>query len=41
MFDSLSDCLESAFKVLKGNNRITELNVAESIKEIRRALVIG
>lgn len=39
MFDSLSDRLESAFKVLKGSNRITELNVAESIKEIRRALV--
>jgi signal recognition particle subunit SRP54 len=39
MFESLSDKLESAFKVLKGNNRITELNVAESIKEIRRALV--
>jgi len=39
MFESLSDRLESAFKVLKGNNRLTELNVAESIKEIRRALV--
>lgn len=39
MFESLSDRLESAFKVLSGNNRITELNVAESIKEIRRALV--
>ena len=39
MFDSLSDRLESAFKVLSGSNRITELNVAESIKEIRRALV--
>ncbi len=39
MFESLSDRLESAFKVLKGTNRLTELNVAESIKEIRRALV--
>lgn len=39
MFESLSDRLDSAFKVLSGNNRITELNVAESIKEIRRALV--
>lgn len=39
MFESLSERLESAFKVLSGNNRITELNVAESIKEIRRALV--
>lgn len=39
MFESLNERLESAFKVLKGNNKITELNVAESIKEIRRALV--
>jgi len=39
MFESLSDRLEGAFKVLSGNNKITELNVAESIKEIRRALV--
>ncbi|MCC7245781.1 MAG: signal recognition particle protein [Saprospiraceae bacterium] len=39
MFESLHDRLESAFKVLQGNNKITELNVAESIKEIRRALV--
>lgn len=39
MFDSLSDRLESAFKVLGGTHKITELNVAESIKEIRRALV--
>lgn len=39
MFDSLSDRLESAFKVVSGKNKITEINVAESIKEIRRALV--
>jgi len=39
MFESLSDRLESAFKLLKGTHRLTELNVAESIKEIRRALV--
>lgn len=39
MFDSLSERLESAFKVVSGKNRITEINVAESIKEIRRALV--
>lgn len=39
MFQSLSERLDSAFKVLKGNNKITELNVAESIKEIRKALV--
>ena len=39
MFESLSDRLEGAFKVLKGDNKLTELNIAESIREIRRALV--
>lgn len=39
MFQSLSDRLESAFKVVSGTHKITEINVAESIKEIRRALV--
>lgn len=39
MFESLSDRLDSAFHVLKGRNKITEINVAESVKEIRRALV--
>src|SRR4249919_3745468 len=39
MFESLSDKLESAFKSLKGQGRITELNIATTIKEIRRALV--
>lgn len=39
MFESLSERLDSAFKVLKGSHKITELNVAESIKEIRKALV--
>ncbi len=39
MFESLSDRLEGAFKVLSGSHKITELNVAESIKEVRRALV--
>ena len=39
MFERLSDRLEGAFKVLSGNNKLTELNIAESIKEIRRALV--
>jgi len=39
MFESLSDKLDAAFKVISGSNKITELNVAESIKEIRRALV--
>jgi signal recognition particle subunit SRP54 len=39
MFSNLSDRLELAFKSLKGEGRLTELNVATSIKEIRRALV--
>lgn len=39
MFDSLSDRLEGAFKSLTGDNKITEINVATSLKEIRRALV--
>lgn len=39
MFQNLSDKLEGAFKLLKGENRLTEINIAQSIKEIRRALV--
>ncbi len=39
MFDSLSDHLDTAFKNLKGQGRITELNIASTIKDIRRALV--
>ena len=39
MFDSLSIKLESAFKVLKGHGKITEINVAETLKEVRRALL--
>ena len=39
MFDSLSDKLERAFKVLKGQGQITEINVAETLKEVRRALL--
>lgn len=39
MFESLNEKLEVAFKNLKGEGKLTELNVAESIKEIRRALV--
>lgn len=39
MFQSLSDRLEGAFKTLKGENKLTEINIAQSIKEIRRALV--
>src|SRR5437763_264556 len=39
MFESLQDRLEGAFKNLKGEGRITELNIANTVKEIRRALV--
>src|ERR1700712_1740962 len=39
MFETLSDKLETAFKQLKGQGSITELNIAATIKEIRRALV--
>lgn len=39
MFESLSEKLEFAFKSLKGDARLTELNIANSVKEIRRALV--
>ena len=39
MFENLSEKLEGAFKNLRGDGRLTEINVAQSIKEIRRALV--
>nr|MBP7270274.1 signal recognition particle receptor subunit alpha [Bacteroidia bacterium] len=39
MFESLSDKLEKAFKLLKGEGRITEINVAETLKEVRKALL--
>jgi len=39
MFDSLSDKLDRAFKVLKGHGKITEINVSETVKEIRKALL--
>ena len=39
MFDSLSDRLDGAFKLLTGENKLTEINIAQSVKEIRRALV--
>ena len=39
MFENLSDRLERSFKILKGEGKITEVNVAETIKEIRRALL--
>ena len=39
MFENLSDRLERSFKILKGEGKITEVNVAETLKEIRRALL--
>ena len=39
MFENLTDKLERSFQILKGEGRITEINVAESLKEIRRALI--
>ncbi|MDL2320621.1 signal recognition particle protein [Alistipes sp. OttesenSCG-928-B03] len=39
MFENLTDKLERSFKLLKGQGRITEINIAETLKEIRRALV--
>ena len=39
MFESLSDRLEQSFKLLKGQGRITDVNVAETLKDVRRALL--
>ena len=39
MFENLSEKLDKAFSVLKGHGRITEINVAETLKEVRRALL--
>ena len=39
MFDNLSEKLERSFKILKGEGKITEINVAETLKEVRRALI--
>jgi signal recognition particle subunit SRP54 len=39
MFDNLSDKLDRAFKTLKGQGKITEINVAETLKEVRKALL--
>ena len=39
MFDNLSEKLERSFKVLKGEGKITEINVAQTMKEVRRALL--
>lgn len=39
MFDNLSEKLERSFKVLKGQGRITEINIAETLKDVRKALL--
>jgi signal recognition particle subunit SRP54 len=39
MFENLSERLEKSFKILKGEGRITEINVAETLKDVRRALL--
>ena len=39
MFNTLSERLERSFKILKGEGRITEINIAETLKDVRRALL--
>jgi len=39
MFENLTDKLEKSFKILKGQGKITEINIADSLKEVRRALL--
>ena len=39
MFDNLTERLENSFRILKGQGRITEINIAETLKEVRRALL--
>src|SRR5574344_1672261 len=39
MFASLSERLERSFKILKGDGKITEINIAETLKEVRKALL--
>ena len=39
MFENLSDKLDRAFKLLKGQGQISEINVAETLKEVRKALL--
>ena len=39
MFENLSERLERSFKLLKGQGKITEINVAETLKDVRRALI--
>ena len=39
MFENLSERLERSFKILKGEGKITEINISETLKEVRRALL--
>ena len=39
MFENLNERLERSFKLLKGQGKITEINVAETLKDVRRALL--
>ena len=39
MFQNLTEKLERAFKILKGQGKITEVNIADTLKEVRRALL--
>ena len=39
MFESLSERLERSFKILKGEGRISEINIAETLKDVRKALM--
>lgn len=39
MFENLTEKLERSFKIIKGQGRITEINIAETLKEVRRALL--
>ena len=39
MFENLSEKLERSFKVLKGEGKITEINVSQTVKEVRKSLI--
>ena len=41
MFDNLSERLERSFKILKGEGKITAINVAETLKDVRKALLVA
>ena len=40
MFENLTEKLERSFKILKGEGKITEINIADALKDIRRALLM-